>query len=131
MAAQVIVSKTFLLVLVIAAFAVASAQDSESMAPAPAPGMDAGAGFSSPVSGAIVGFSLVVSLFGMAAQVTISKAFFLLLAIAAFAVVSAQESEMAPAPAPGMDAGAGFSLPVSGAVLGFSLALSLLGFLKR
>ncbi|KAG6744821.1 hypothetical protein POTOM_051461 [Populus tomentosa] len=104
---------------------------SESMAPAPAPGMDAGAGFSSPVSGAIVGFSLVVSLFGMAAQVTISKAFFLLLAIAAFAVVSAQESEMAPAPAPGMDAGAGFSLPVSGAVLGFSLALSLLGFLKR
>lgn len=67
----------------------------------------------------------------MVTQVTISKAFFLLLAIAAFAVVSAQESEMAPAPAPGMDAGAGFSLPVSGAIVGFSLALSLLGFLKR
>jgi hypothetical protein len=65
MAAQVIVSKTFLLVLVIAAFAVASAQDSESMAPAPTPGMDAGAaGFSSPVSGAIVGLSLIVSLLG-------------------------------------------------------------------
>jgi hypothetical protein len=64
MAAQVIVSKTFLLVLVIAAFAVASAQDSESMAPAPAPGMEAGAGFSLPVSGAMVGFSLVVSLLG-------------------------------------------------------------------
>jgi hypothetical protein len=30
-----------------------------------------------------------------------------------------------------MDAGAGFSLPVSGAIVGFSLVVSLLGFLKH
>ncbi|PNT29893.3 hypothetical protein POPTR_006G056000v4 [Populus trichocarpa] len=68
----------------------------------------------------------------MAAQVIIPKAFLLFLLIAAFAVVSAQDSEsMAPAPAPGMEAGAGFSLPVSGAMVGFSLVVSLLGFLKH
>ena len=65
-----------------------------------------------------------------ATQVTISRAFLLLLVIVTFAVVSAQESEMAPAPAP-MDAGDGFSLPVSGAIVGFSLVVSLLGFLKH
>jgi hypothetical protein len=55
-----------------------------------------------------------------------------MLVIATFAAaVSAQDSEMAPAPAPGMDAGAGFSLPVSGAIVGFSLVVSLLGFLKH
>jgi hypothetical protein len=70
----------------------------------------------------------------MAAQVIIPKAFLLFLLIAAFAVVSAQDSESmapAPAPAPGMEAGAGFSLPVSGAIVGFSLVVSLLGFLKH
>nr|XP_034893126.1 pentatricopeptide repeat-containing protein At1g09190-like [Populus alba] len=68
MAAQVIIPKAFLFFLVIAAFAVVSGQDSESMtpaAPAPATGMEAGAGFSLPVCGAIVGFSLVVSLLGI------------------------------------------------------------------
>ncbi|KAL3585376.1 hypothetical protein D5086_012243 [Populus alba] len=63
MAAQVIIPKAFLFFLVIAAFAVVSGQDSESMtpaAPAPATGMEAGAGFSLPVCGAIVGFSLVM-----------------------------------------------------------------------
>ncbi|KAJ6912775.1 hypothetical protein NC651_015278 [Populus alba x Populus x berolinensis] len=60
-----------------------------------------------------------------ATQATISRAFLLLLVTVTFAVVSAQESEMAPAPAP-MDAGAGFSLPVSGAIVGFSLVVSLL-----
>ncbi|KAF9679684.1 hypothetical protein SADUNF_Sadunf06G0040100 [Salix dunnii] len=63
-ATQVIVSKSFLLFLMITAFAVVSAQGSESMAPAPTPGIEAGAGFSVPVSGVIVGFSLVVSLLG-------------------------------------------------------------------
>ncbi|KAG6771316.1 hypothetical protein POTOM_022665 [Populus tomentosa] len=75
----------------------------------------------------------------MAAQVIIPKAFLLFLVIAAFAVVSGQDSESmapaapapAPAPATGMEAGAGFSLPVSGAIVGFSLVVSLLGFLKH
>ncbi|KAL9373740.1 hypothetical protein Peur_033360 [Populus x canadensis] len=66
------------------------------------------------------------------AQFSIPKALVLMLVIATFtAAVSAQDSEMAPAPAPGMDAGAGFSLPVSGAIVGFSLVVSLLGFLKH
>jgi hypothetical protein len=66
------------------------------------------------------------------AQFSIPKALVLMLVIATFAAaVSAQDSEMAPAPAPGMDAGAGFSLPVSGAIVGFSLVVSLFGFLKH
>ncbi|EEF35656.1 conserved hypothetical protein [Ricinus communis] len=53
------------------------------------------------------------------AQVSIFNVFALIAVMAALVVaVSAQE---APAPAPGMDAGAGFSLPVSGAVIGASL----------
>ena len=47
------------------------------------------------------------------------------------ASVSAQSTEMAPAPAPSMDTGAGFSLPVSLAVVGSSLVLSLLALLKH
>ena len=66
------------------------------------------------------------------AQFSIPKAVVLMLVIATFAAaVSGQDSEMAPAPAPGMDAGAGFSLPVSVAIVGFSLVVSLLGFLKH
>ncbi|KAJ6380984.1 hypothetical protein OIU77_029810 [Salix suchowensis] len=67
-----------------------------------------------------------------AAQVIISEAFLLFLVITAFAVVSAQESEsMAPAPAPGIQSGAGLSVPVSAVIAGFSLVVSLLGFLKH
>ncbi|KAJ6316684.1 hypothetical protein OIU78_019883 [Salix suchowensis] len=56
-------------------------------------------------------------------QFSISMAMVLMLVIVTFAAaaVSAQDSELAPAPAPVMDAGAGFSLPVSGAIAGLSL----------
>ncbi|KAJ4706459.1 No apical meristem (NAM) protein [Melia azedarach] len=47
------------------------------------------------------------------------------------AVVSAQELASSPSPSPAASTGSGFSLPVSGAVVGFSLALSLLGLLKH
>ncbi|KAK9986715.1 hypothetical protein SO802_031666 [Lithocarpus litseifolius] len=53
------------------------------------------------------------------AQVSISKALMLVLVIVvslAATTVSAQDSQLAPAPAP-MDAGAAFSLPISGALL--------------
>ncbi|KAL5744073.1 hypothetical protein ACOSP7_026925 [Xanthoceras sorbifolium] len=49
----------------------------------------------------------------------------------AAAHVSAQSSDMAPAPAPSMVTGAGFSLLVSSAVLGFSLIFSLVSILKH
>ncbi|KAK2999046.1 hypothetical protein RJ639_023040 [Escallonia herrerae] len=52
---------------------------------------------------------------------------FVVAAFSAVATVSAQE--MAPAPAP--DAGSALSLPVSGALLGASLLLSLLAFSKH
>jgi hypothetical protein len=42
--------------------------------------------------------------------------------------VSAQVE--APAPAPSMDTGAGFSLPVSSAVITFSLIISFISLLK-
>ncbi|CAN0899253.1 hypothetical protein LINGRAHAP2_LOCUS20173 [Linum grandiflorum] len=45
------------------------------------------------------------------------------------AMVSAQEM-MAPAPAPSIMTGAGFSVPLSGAVVAVSLVASLMGFLK-
>ncbi|KAM7524546.1 hypothetical protein LguiA_014448 [Lonicera macranthoides] len=64
MAQVSIVVKSFLLAFVLAIFSVAatvSAQDS--MAPAPSP--DAGAGFSLPVSGAVVGVSLLASVVGL------------------------------------------------------------------
>ncbi|KAJ0043658.1 hypothetical protein Pint_17951 [Pistacia integerrima] len=48
----------------------------------------------------------------------------LVLAVAA-ATVSAQSNRMAPVPSPSMDTEAAFSLPVSGAVVGPSLVLSL------
>lgn len=66
----------------------------------------------------------------MAAQISIfSSAFAVVLVLAMFAAVSAQELSSAPAPSP--DAGAAFSLPVSGAVVGTSLVLSVLAFLKN
>ncbi|TXG70480.1 hypothetical protein EZV62_005415 [Acer yangbiense] len=45
--------------------------------------------------------------------------------------VSAQDSEMAPAPAPSVITGAGFSLPVSTAAIGFPLIFSLLAIFKQ
>ncbi|TXG70478.1 hypothetical protein EZV62_005413 [Acer yangbiense] len=45
--------------------------------------------------------------------------------------VSAQGSDMALAPAPSMVTGTGFSLPISGAIIGFSLFFSLLAILNH
>lgn len=62
------------------------------------------------------------------AQLSIIKAFviaFVLIAVTA----SAQEVGLAPAPSP--DAGAGFSLPVSGALIGTSLLVSLFASLRN
>ncbi|KAJ0099311.1 hypothetical protein Patl1_20583 [Pistacia atlantica] len=54
----------------------------------------------------------------------------LVLAVAA-AIVSAQSNGMAPAPSPSMDTGAPFSLPVSGAIVGSSLVLSLFALFRH
>ncbi|KAL5743523.1 hypothetical protein ACOSQ2_026639 [Xanthoceras sorbifolium] len=56
---------------------------------------------------------------------------FVLATLSMAAHVSAQSSDMAPAPAPSMVTGAGFSLLVSSAVLGFSLIFSLISSLKN
>ncbi|KAL5744071.1 hypothetical protein ACOSP7_026924 [Xanthoceras sorbifolium] len=62
------------------------------------------------------------------AQVSFSKALIFALVMAVFsAAVSAQD--LAPSPAPA--AGAGVNLPVSGAVVGFSLVVSALALLKH
>ncbi|EEF35655.1 conserved hypothetical protein [Ricinus communis] len=63
-------------------------------------------------------------------RVALSRAVMVLLiaAVFSFATTSAQ---LASAPAPSMDTGAGFSSPVSTAVIGFSLVLSFLAFLKN
>ncbi|KAJ0098445.1 hypothetical protein Patl1_20592 [Pistacia atlantica] len=56
--AQVSISKVLMLVLAMAIFSAAvSAQE----APAPSPSPLTGAGFSAPVSGSVVGLSLVIS----------------------------------------------------------------------
>ncbi|KAG5607514.1 hypothetical protein H5410_029006 [Solanum commersonii] len=62
------------------------------------------------------------------AFVSIIKAFVLAVFLAAV-VVSAQEPSLAPAPAP--DAGAAFALPVSGALIGTSLLMSLFAVLRH
>jgi len=69
------------------------------------------------------------------AKVSISKAFMLVLVIvvsSVAAMVSAQDSHLAPAPSPNMDAGAAFSLPISGALLASSITIlfSLLALLN-
>ncbi|GMY14176.1 Proteoglycan 4 C-terminal part like [Fagus crenata] len=67
------------------------------------------------------------------AQVSISKALMLVLVIvvsSVAAMVSAQDTQLAPAPAPTMDVGAAFSLPVSVALLGSSVLFTLLALLK-
>lgn len=61
------------------------------------------------------------------AKVSISRAFFFVVIALAVATISAQES--APAPAP-MDAGAAYSSPVNGAVLGASLMVSVFALFK-
>ncbi len=71
--------------------------------------------------------------FSAMAQVSISKALMLVLVIvvsSVAAMVSAQDTQLAPAPAPTMDVGAAFSLPVSVAVLGSSVLFTLLALLK-
>ncbi|KAK4365178.1 hypothetical protein RND71_016536 [Anisodus tanguticus] len=62
------------------------------------------------------------------AQVNVVKAFLLAVIIATFAA-SAQEVGMPPAQSP--DAGAGFSLPVSGALIGTSLLFSIFAFFMQ
>ncbi|KAJ6992444.1 hypothetical protein NC653_015738 [Populus alba x Populus x berolinensis] len=67
------------------------------------------------------------------AKVRISKAIMVIYVVALFMVatnVSAQVEAPAPAPAPSMDTGAGFSLPVSSAVIAFSLIISFISLLK-
>jgi hypothetical protein len=67
------------------------------------------------------------------AKVRISKAIMVIYVVALFMVatnVSAQVEAPAPAPAPSMDTGAGFSLPVSSAVITFSLIISFISLLK-
>ncbi|KAJ0100089.1 hypothetical protein Patl1_20579 [Pistacia atlantica] len=59
-------------------------------------------------------------------KISSSKAVMMVLVLAvAAATVSAQSNGMAPAPSPSMDTGAAFSLPVSGAIVGPSLVLSV------
>ena len=62
------------------------------------------------------------------ASVSIIKAF-LLFVFLVVVTVSAQEPSLAPAPSP--DAGAGFSLPVSGVLIGTSLLVSLFAVLRH
>ncbi|KAK4377931.1 hypothetical protein RND71_004227 [Anisodus tanguticus] len=64
----------------------------------------------------------------MAQVSSIIKAFVLAVVLAAVAA-SAQEVGLAPAPSP--DAGAGFSVPVSGALIGTSLLVSLFASLRN
>ncbi|KVH94738.1 hypothetical protein Ccrd_003204 [Cynara cardunculus var. scolymus] len=52
-----------------------------------------------------------------------------LVALSAAATVSAQELAMAPAPSP--DAGAAFSVPATGFMIGTSLLLSFVAFLRN
>ncbi|KAK2983357.1 hypothetical protein RJ640_010734 [Escallonia rubra] len=79
----------------------------------------------------VASFALFLqSLASMAPASSTIKALFFAFVVAAFsaaATVSAQE--MAPAPAP--DAGSALSLPVSGALVGASLLLSLLAFSRH
>ncbi|KAM3205547.1 hypothetical protein BC332_26628 [Capsicum chinense] len=64
----------------------------------------------------------------MAHVSSIFKAFVLVVVFAAVAT-SAQEVALAPAPSP--DAGAGFSVPVSGVLIGTSLLFSLFASLRN
>nr|GMD42950.1 hypothetical protein N619_00225 [Ipomoea batatas] len=64
------------------------------------------------------------------AQVSIVKAFLFAVVLAVFsAAATAQEIGSAPAPSP--DAGAAFSLPISSAVIGSSLLLSVAALLRH
>uniref|UniRef100_A0A3Q7GJT5 Uncharacterized protein n=1 Tax=Solanum lycopersicum TaxID=4081 RepID=A0A3Q7GJT5_SOLLC len=85
---------------------------------------------SSSVSILIIRFQFIEILLSVSsmASVSIIKAFVLAVFLAAV-VVSAQEPTLAPAPAP--DAGAAFSLPVSGALIGTSLLVSLFAALRQ
>ncbi|TXG70481.1 hypothetical protein EZV62_005416 [Acer yangbiense] len=58
-----------------------------------------------------------------------SKALVLALVMAFFSAAPVSAQDLAPSPAPA--AGAGVSLPVSGAVVGFSLVVSALALLKH
>ncbi|CAK9165070.1 unnamed protein product [Ilex paraguariensis] len=62
------------------------------------------------------------------AQVNIFKALVLAFIVA---VVTASAQDIGSAPAPSPDAGAAFSLPVSGALIGTSLLLSVLSLFRH
>lgn len=65
------------------------------------------------------------------AKVRISKAIMVIYVVALFMVATNVSAQVeAPAPAPSMDTGAGFSLPVSSAVIAFSLIISFISLLK-
>ncbi|KAJ6912772.1 hypothetical protein NC651_015275 [Populus alba x Populus x berolinensis] len=64
-------------------------------------------------------------------NVRISKAIMVIYVVALFMVATNVSAQVeAPAPAPSMDTGAGFSLPVSSAVIAFSLIISFISLLK-
>ncbi|KAI5583900.1 hypothetical protein BDE02_06G047200 [Populus trichocarpa] len=63
------------------------------------------------------------------AKVRISKAIMVIYVVALF-MVATNVSAQVEAPAPSMDTGAGFSLPVSSAVITFSLIISFISLLK-
>ena len=63
------------------------------------------------------------------AQVSMIKALVLTVVMSAITAASAEEVSLAPAPSP--DAGAGFSLPVSTALIAASLLSSVFGLMRN
>ncbi|CAI9787551.1 unnamed protein product [Fraxinus pennsylvanica] len=121
---------SFLLVLayaVVALYAVAVTVSDQSPDPTP----DAGDAFSLTVSSAVIGTSVLFSLFALNPMAQISIAKSLLLAYAVVAISAAAVTVSAQGPAPSPDAGDALSLPVSGAIIGTSLLFSLFAILRH
>jgi hypothetical protein len=64
------------------------------------------------------------------AKVSVSKAVLFTFIVAMLSVAASVSAQLTPAPVPSMDTGTGFSLPAPGVIVGFSLMVSLLAFLK-
>ncbi|CAI9754822.1 unnamed protein product [Fraxinus pennsylvanica] len=124
--AQISIAKSFLLAY---AFVVLSAAAVTVSAQAPAPSPDVGDAFSLPVSGAVIGTSLLQLSNKPMAQISIAKSFLLAYAFVVLSAAAVTVSAQAPAPSP--DIGDAFSLPVSGAVIGTSLLFSLFALLRH
>ncbi|KAI3667424.1 hypothetical protein L6452_42481 [Arctium lappa] len=127
--AQVSIVKkaSVLAVLAVAISAIAvSAQD---VASAPAPSPDAGAAFSVATSGVMIGTSLK-SIAEMA-QVSVVRKVSMVAVVAVVALSAAASTVLAQGPAPSPDAGAAFSLPASGVMIGTSLILSFVALFRN